>query len=337
MMPLPSARIFSAMSRALSMPPALDVNTISAPNARMVCRRSSERCSGITSTILYPRIAAAIASAMPVLPDVASMSVSPGSIVPRLSASTTIDSAGRSLTEPAGLLPSSLASSTLLVAPGRRCSRTSGVLPTVSSMVWYTMPFFALAGAHATPRAMLSAAWGRGKQGLYAARDALLHGKKGRRIACGAKARKIGLREALVLADECRREGDVLDRAGAVQVGKGQLGLAIHRATGVDRRRRDRIERRRRTGAKIEDARAFRMLQEVEIDLDHVLDTDEIAALLASGITGRAFEQFDLARGAVLVEEVPDDRCHASFVGLARAVDVELGKGDHLCGAFGQQ
>src|SRR6266700_6967674 len=82
-------------------------------------------------------MAAAIASAMPVLPEVASMSVSPGLIVPRFSASTTIDSAGRSLTDPAGLLPSSFASRTLEVCPGRRCSRTSGVLPTVSSMVRY--------------------------------------------------------------------------------------------------------------------------------------------------------------------------------------------------------
>src|SRR5437763_8469281 len=72
---------------------------------------------------------------MPVLPEVASISVSPGLIVPRFSASTTIDSAGRSLTDPAGLLPSSFASSTLELLPGRRCSRTSGVSPTVSSMV----------------------------------------------------------------------------------------------------------------------------------------------------------------------------------------------------------
>src|SRR6266536_547761 len=57
MMPLPSARIFSATSRAVSIPPALGVSTISAPKARMVWRRSSERCSGITSTILYQRIA----------------------------------------------------------------------------------------------------------------------------------------------------------------------------------------------------------------------------------------------------------------------------------------
>jgi len=52
--------------------------------------------------------AAIIASAMPVLPLVASISTSPGFISPRFSACTIIESAARSFTEPAGLLPSSL-------------------------------------------------------------------------------------------------------------------------------------------------------------------------------------------------------------------------------------
>jgi hypothetical protein len=84
-------------------------------------------------------MAAAMARAMPVLPEVASISVSPGLMSPRASARTIIDSAGRSFTEPAGLLPSNLARMTLsrwsLTAPGIRLSRTSGVLPTKSSRV----------------------------------------------------------------------------------------------------------------------------------------------------------------------------------------------------------
>src|SRR5690606_6007679 len=82
-----------------------------------------------------------MASAMPVLPDVASMSVSPGRIVPRASARAIIDRAARSLTEPAGLLPSSFARTTLPFAACRsasmRCSRTSGVLPTTESTPGY--------------------------------------------------------------------------------------------------------------------------------------------------------------------------------------------------------
>ena len=69
------------------------------------------------------------------LPDVASISVSPGRISPRFSASTIIESAGRSLTEPAGLLPSSFARTVFDVAPGIRVRRTSGVLPIVDSTV----------------------------------------------------------------------------------------------------------------------------------------------------------------------------------------------------------
>jgi hypothetical protein len=53
-----------------------------------------------------PLMAHAMASAMPVLPLVASMIVSPGRIWPRCSAMLSMCSAGRSLAEPAGLCPS---------------------------------------------------------------------------------------------------------------------------------------------------------------------------------------------------------------------------------------
>jgi hypothetical protein len=43
--------------------------------------------------------------------------------------------AGRSLTDPAGLFPSSLARMVLVVSPGIRFSLTNGVLPTKSSIV----------------------------------------------------------------------------------------------------------------------------------------------------------------------------------------------------------
>ena len=89
-------------------------------------------------------MAAAMASAMPVLPDVASISVSPGLMSPRSCARWIIDTAGRSLTDPAGLLPSSLPSTTLprdlFSSAPMRCNATIGVLPMVSSMVGYFMP-----------------------------------------------------------------------------------------------------------------------------------------------------------------------------------------------------
>src|SRR5690606_3805530 len=89
--------------------------------------------------IRYPLMAAAMARAMPVLPEVASIRVSPGRISPRCSARRIMLRAGRSLTDPAGLLPSSLTSRVFDVTPGKRCRRTRGVLPMVDSIVGKSM------------------------------------------------------------------------------------------------------------------------------------------------------------------------------------------------------
>ena len=70
-----------------------------------------------------------IASEMPVLPEVGSRIVWPGAIAPFSSASSIIERATRSLTEPVGLRDSSFAQ---MRTPGfgdRRFSSTSGVLP----------------------------------------------------------------------------------------------------------------------------------------------------------------------------------------------------------------
>src|SRR5579885_596265 len=70
---------------------------------------------------------------MPVLPLVGSTIVAPGARRPSRSAASTIATAMRSLTLPAGLSDSSLPSTVALRGPGSRFSRTSGVLPTSSS------------------------------------------------------------------------------------------------------------------------------------------------------------------------------------------------------------
>src|SRR3954469_11135968 len=67
---------------------------------------------------------------MPVLPDVASMMVSPGLSRPDDSPSAIIRDAARSLTDPPGFCHSALAySSTPGVSRSNRASRTSGVRP----------------------------------------------------------------------------------------------------------------------------------------------------------------------------------------------------------------
>src|SRR5215510_9161803 len=71
-----------------------------------------------------------MARLMPVLPLVASTIVAPGLSVPARSAAAIIDSAGRSLTLPAGFLNSHLAQTTAPLLGPTRPSRTSGVLAT---------------------------------------------------------------------------------------------------------------------------------------------------------------------------------------------------------------
>lgn len=77
-----------------------------------------------------------MARAMPVLPEVASISVSPGRMSPRSSARVIIDRAGRSFTDPAGLLPSSF-TSRVLRFPGKALQTHQRVLPTQSAIVGY--------------------------------------------------------------------------------------------------------------------------------------------------------------------------------------------------------
>src|SRR5690606_8437079 len=133
-------------------------------------------------------MAAAMASAMPVLPLVASISVSPGLMSPRSSARLIMEIAGRSFTDPAGLLPSSLHSTMLLVLPGRRCNRTSGVSPIVASMV-------------------LSIAFSP-YQFVDIAVDALGHRQERRLIVRAAQSGNIRFGIALVFALQCIGEGN---------------------------------------------------------------------------------------------------------------------------------
>src|SRR5574343_374914 len=153
-----------------------------------------------------------MARAMPVLPEVASISVSPGLMSPRASAWTIIDRAGRSLTEPAGLLPSSLARMTLprlsLSAPGIRTRRTSGVFPTKSCRVLYMLM---------EPLDILgNALFDRCHRGC---------------VAGSAQTGQIALRECLVLALQGLGEGDIFQQTLCPQFIECQRGIAARLAT----------------------------------------------------------------------------------------------------------
>src|SRR6185295_20066747 len=247
---------------------------------------------------------------MPVLPEVGSISVSPGLISPRASAWRIIEIAGRSFTEPAGLLPSSFTSRTFLSESGKRCSRTSGVLPMKSSMVRFIE----------RPLAALQLVDVRG--------HAVLDGLELAAIARRAQPRQVRLGKALVALLEALGERDVLDEAALRELACGVLG-ALHR---VDRRRGELVEGLRAAGAAVEDARHLAVLEEPEVHVDHVVDVHEVAALLAVAVPRRALEEPDLAGGGELVVGVERDRGHAALVRLVRPVDIEVAKAGDLRG-----
>src|SRR3989338_5388674 len=195
---------------------------------------------------------------MPVLPLVASISVSPGRMSPRRSACMIIDSAGRSFTEPAGLLPSSLARMTFEVSPGMRLSLTNGVLPTKFSMDGYI-----------SSRCL--------EHLLHILRHTLLDVQERLGIAGVAQRADVGLGIALVFATQGFGERDVLDQALLLQFGETQRVLAFGVAQGVDGRRRHIVEALRLSGAEVEDAGFVRVVEEIHIHFDHIFPRDEVA------------------------------------------------------------
>ncbi len=100
----------------------------------MTLRRSTENESAMVATNGWPFAAQTMASAMPVLPEVASMTVWPGFSVPLRSASLMMAKASRSFTEAIGLNDSTLTYISTWSGP-MRFSRMTGVLPIVSRIL----------------------------------------------------------------------------------------------------------------------------------------------------------------------------------------------------------
>lgn len=101
--PSRSSTILFAASTAPCMPSAPGERTTSAPYALMSDMRSGVIESGITMTAWNPRAAAIMARAIPMLPDVGSTMVPPSFSLPRATASSMMESAALSFTEPLGL------------------------------------------------------------------------------------------------------------------------------------------------------------------------------------------------------------------------------------------
>src|SRR2546425_8947949 len=111
---------------------------------------------------------------------------------------------------------------------------------------------------------------------------AFLDREERRRVARAAQRADVGLGEILVLAFQRVRERRVFDRALPARLIEAQGLFALRPAARVDRGEGDVVEALRAARADVEDARDLRVVEKVKVDLDHVLDRNEIAALLPS-------------------------------------------------------
>ena len=108
------------------------------------------------------------------------------------------------------------------------------------------------------------------------------------------------------------------------------LRRAAQSTAAIDVGRRQFVETLRPPRTQIEDARFFRMVEKVQIDLGHIADIDEIALLFAIGVTVAALEKPYLTVSTELVVMMKSHRGHAPFVRFPRAIDVEVAESDHL-------
>src|SRR5207245_1406393 len=104
----------------------------------------------------------------------------------------------------------------------------------------------------------------------------------------------IGFGKTLVFADQRWRESDVFDDAGSMQFLERQRRMPFGGAAGIDGGRRNGVERRGLACANVEDARAIRVIEKVQVHLDDVIDAHKVATLLSRGEASRALEQADL-------------------------------------------
>src|SRR5438132_9396464 len=136
------------------------------------------------------------------------------------------------------------------------------------------------------------------------ARYAFLDREERRRVARAAQRADVGLGEILVLAFQRVRERRVFDQALAARLIEAQGLLALRPAACVDRGEGDVVEALRAARADVEDARDLRVVEKVKVDLDHVLDRNEIAALLPVGVAARAGKRAHAPLRGVLVEKL---------------------------------
>src|SRR3569833_2901516 len=174
----------------------------------------------------------------------------------------------------------------------------------------------------------------------HVARNALLYVQKYLAITGSAQCVDVGLRIALVFAAQLLGKRDVLDQAllpHFSQRERRELFFRFGGAQGIDGGGCDIVEALRLTGAEVEDAGFVRVVEEKQIDLDHVFHRDAVAQLPAVRITVAAFEQLDLAFDTKQKKKEKNNQNQTANVRLTLAVNVEIAQPDDLRAALFQR
>src|SRR6266540_1484014 len=133
---------------------------------------------------------------------------------------------------------------------------------------------------------------------------ALLDRKERRGETRAAQRADVRLSEILVLAFQRIRKGRVLDQTLSARLRQVHGLIAFCIAAAVDRRERHVVEALRPPGPDIENTRQLGMVEKMQIDPDHVLDRDEVAALLAVRVPPGPGEGTHAPLRRILVEEM---------------------------------
>src|SRR5690606_16838809 len=122
----------------------------------------------------------------------------------------------------------------------------------------------------------------------YVFRHARLYVSHRSREPRGPQLRHVSLRIALVAAFQVVRERDIAQQPLFDQLVQRQGRFAALLPQGIDDSGGHIVERLRTARAAIENTRHLGVVEEMQIDGDHVVDRNEIAALPAVGIAGAA-------------------------------------------------
>src|SRR6267154_159759 len=166
--------------------------------------------------------------------------------------------------------------------------------------------------------------------------DALLDRKERHGETRAAQRADVRLGEILVLAFQRLGKGRVFDQTLPARLVQPERLPALGLAAGVDRGERHVVEALRPSGPDVENTRQLGVIEKMQIDPGHVLDRDEIAALLAVRVPPGPDEGANAPLRRILIEEVPGHGSHTALVPFVGTIYVEVAEPGDLRARFAQ-